>query len=66
MHWICAVALSKKRQAEINSCFEPKVEFYYPELEYELKKNFDDLGNLYREKFKKKKKLSLEPKEMQW
>ena len=65
MHWICAVKLSKKRQAEINSCFEPKVEFYYLESEYELKKTFDDLENLYREKFKKKKMLSLEPKEVQ-
>ena len=39
-HWISAVELLKKKEAEIDSCFEPKVEFYYPESEYELKKNF--------------------------
>ena len=39
-HWISAVELLKKREAEIDSCFEPKVEFYYPESEYELKKDF--------------------------
>ena len=39
-HWISAVELLKKIEAEIDSCFEPKVEFYYPEYEYELKKIF--------------------------
>ena len=53
-HWISAVELSKKRKAEIDSCFEPKVEFYYPESEYKLKKTVDDLENLYREKLEKK------------
>ena len=53
-HWISAVKLSKKRETEIDSCFEPKVEFYYPESEYELKKTFEDLENLYREKLEKK------------
>ena len=53
-HWISAVELCKKREAEIDSCFEPKVEFYYPSNEYELKKTFNDLENLYREKVEKK------------
>ena len=48
-HQISAVERSKKREAEIDLCFEPKVEFYYPESEYKLKKSFDDL-----EKFEKK------------
>ena len=39
-YWISAIELSKKREADIGSCFEPKVEFYYPESDYELKKNF--------------------------
>ena len=53
-HRISAVKLYKKREAEIDSCFEPKIEFYYSESENELKKTFDDLENLYREKLKKK------------
>lgn len=53
-HWISAVELCKKREAEIDSCFEPKVEFYYPSNEYELKKTFNDLENLYREKVERK------------
>ena len=42
-HLISAVELSKKREAEIDSCYEPKVEFYYPESQDELKKTFDNL-----------------------
>ena len=54
-HWVSSVKLSKARQAEIDSCFEPKVEFYNPQDEYHLKKTFVDLKNLYREKLEKKK-----------
>ena len=50
---ISVVELSKKREAEIDPCFEPKVKFYYPESEYKLKKTFDDSENLYREKLEK-------------
>ena len=35
-HRISAVKLYKKREAEIDSCFEPKIEFYYSESENEL------------------------------
>ena len=43
VHWISTIELSKKRETKIDSCFEPKLEFYYPESKYELKKTFDDL-----------------------
>ena len=52
VYWMSAVKFSKAREAEIDSCFEPKVEFYNPEDEYDLKKSFVDLENLYREKLK--------------
>ena len=51
VYWV-SVKFSKAREAEIDSCFEPKVEFYNPEDEYDLKKSFVDLENLYREKLK--------------
>ena len=43
VHWISTIELSKKREAKIDSYFEPKLEFYYPESKYKLKKTFDDL-----------------------
>ena len=53
-HWVSAVTLSKAREAEIDSCFKPKVEFYNPQDEYDLKKTSVDLENLYRGKLEKK------------
>ena len=53
-HWISAVKLSKEREAVIDSYFELKVEFYNPVDEYDLRKTFADLENLYREKLEKK------------
>ena len=53
-HWISAVKLSKEREAVIDSYFEPKVEFYNPVDEYDLRKTFGDLEDLYREKLEKK------------
>ena len=55
VHWISQVGLCKEREAEINSCFEPKVEFYQPLDEYDLKKTFTDLENLYKERVEKNK-----------
>ena len=46
--WISPVELSKGREAVIDSYFEPRVEFYNPADEYDLK-------NLCREKLKKEK-----------
>ena len=54
-HWISQIGLSKQREAEIDSCFEPKVEFYRPQDEYDLKKTFTDLENLYKERVEKNK-----------
>ena len=55
IHWISQVGLSKQREAEIDPCFEPKVEFYQPQDEYNLKKTFTDLENLYKERVEKNK-----------
>ena len=55
IHWISQIELSKQREAEIDSCFEPKVEFYQPQDEYDLKKTFTDLENLYKERVEKNK-----------
>ena len=57
-YWVSAVKLSKARDVEIDFCFEPKIEFYNPQDEHDLKKTFVDLENLYREKLEKKKLLS--------
>ena len=46
---------TKAREAEINSCFEPKVEFCNPQDKYDHKKTFLDLESLYRENLEKKK-----------
>ena len=54
-HWILQVGLSKQREAEIDSCFEPKVESYQPQDEYDFKKTFTDLENLYKERVEKNK-----------
>ena len=50
--WISAAKLSKERQAETDSCFELKVEFYNPRDWYYLKKTSE---NLYRGKLEKNK-----------
>ena len=55
IHWVSQVGLSKQREAEIDSCFEPKVEFYQPQDEYDLKKTFTDLENLYKGRIGKNK-----------
>ena len=49
--------LSKQREAKLDSYFEPKLEFYYPQDEQDLEKTFSDLENLYRGK---KEKLVVE------
>ena len=54
IHWISKVKLSNQREAEIDSCFAPKIEFYKPQDEYDLKKTFNYLENLYRNKMEKK------------
>ena len=48
VHWI-----SKQTEAERDSCFTPKVEFYSPQDEGDLEKTFDDLENIYRERVEK-------------
>ena len=55
IHWISQIGLSKQREAEIDLCFKPKVEFYQPQDKYDLKKTFTDLENLYKERVKKNK-----------
>ena len=49
-HWISKVQLSKHREAEKDSCFSPEVEFYSPQDEKHLKKTFNNLENIYRER----------------
>ena len=44
---------SSCREAETYSSFEAVVDFYNPQDEFGLKKSFDDLENLYREKVEK-------------
>ena len=55
VHWISQVGLFKQREAEIDSCFEPKVEFYQPQDKYDLQKTFSDLENFYKERVEKNK-----------
>ena len=55
VYWVSGVKLSKNREIEIESCFEPKVDFSYPSNEYDLNKIFNDLKNIYGEKEEKKK-----------
>ena len=55
IHKVSAIKLSKASEAEIDSCFKPKVEFYNPQNEYNLRKTLVGLENLYKEKLKKKK-----------
>ena len=38
-HWVSTAKLSKAREAGIDSCFEPKVEFYNPQDE-DLRRSF--------------------------
>ena len=40
VYWVSGINLSKKREGEIECCFEAKVDFYYPSDEYELNKTF--------------------------
>ena len=54
IHWTSKVELSKQKEAEIDSYFVPKVDFLNPQDEYDLKKTFGDLENLYREKIEKR------------
>ena len=54
VYWVSGINLSKKREGEIESCFEAKVDFYYPTDEYELSKAFSDFENIYREKDQRK------------
>ena len=48
MHWVSAIKLSKAREAEIDSCFKPKVEFYHPQDKYDLKKTCRPRKSLQR------------------
>ena len=50
IYWVSGINLSKKREGEIESCFESKVDFYYPSDEHKLSKTFSDFENIYREK----------------
>ena len=54
IHWNLQIGLSKQREAEIDLCFEPKVEFYQPQDKCDLKKTFTDVENLYKERVEKK------------
>ena len=54
IHWISKVKLSKQREAEIDYCFVPKVDFLNQQNEYDLRKTFNDFENLHREKIEKK------------
>ena len=47
--WISKLQLSRQRIAEIDSFFNPKVEFLSPQGEEDLGKTFEDLENIYRE-----------------
>ena len=53
-YWVSGINLSKKREGEIESCLEAKVDFYYPSYEYELSKTFSDFENIYRKKDQRK------------
>ena len=53
VHWISKFKLSKQREAEIDSCFTSRVEFYSPQDEDDLQKTFDDLENIERERIEK-------------
>ena len=55
VRWISKVELSKQREDEIDSCFVPMVDFLNPQDQYDLKKTFSDLENLYREKIEKRR-----------
>ena len=53
-YWVSGINLSKKREGEIESCFEAKVDFYYPSYKYKLSKTFSDFENIYRKKDQRK------------
>ena len=55
VYWISKVELSKQREAEMDSSFEAVVDFYNPQDEFDFKRTFDVLENLYREKVEKQK-----------
>ena len=66
-HWISKVQLSKHREAEKDSCFSPKVEFYSPQDVKHLKKTFKNLENIYREREEKLKlEVGLVTRVMEW
>ena len=54
VYWVSGINLSNKKEGEIESCFEEKVDFYYPSDEYELSKTFSDFENIYRERDQRK------------
>lgn len=49
-----------KGKVQIDSSFEAVVDFYHPQDEFDLKKIFDDIANLYREKVEKQKIIKQE------
>ena len=60
VYWISKVELSKQREAEMDSSFEAVVDFYNPQDEFDFKRTFDVLENLYREKVEKQKIIGQE------
>ena len=59
-YWISKVELSKQREAEMHPSFKAVVDFYNLQDEFDLKKTFNDLENLYREKVEKQKIINQE------
>ena len=53
VYWISRLQPPKQREGEIDSCFTSKVEFFNLQDEEDLKKTFDDLKNIYRERVDK-------------
>ena len=47
---ILSKKVSRQREAELDYCIEPKLEFCYPQDEHDLEKAFSNLENVYREK----------------
>ena len=59
-YWISKVELSKQREAEMHPSFKAVVDFYNLQDEFDLKKTFNDLENLYQEKVEKQKIINQE------
>ena len=53
IYWITKNALTEQRQGEIDSCFEPQIDYFGAADEFKLKKTFDDLKNIFLEKVEK-------------